>query len=254
MSDKLEFEKLLSQAVALNNGMVGERVLRSGELVTPFTLGAERQTEAFTGIAINQEITRQELRISSNNGSGTVSPALRQQIRLLNRRAIQLLNGLIAFKEQILNNVLRCQMFTMNYPLLIEHILREARLYRDYVMSLERQGTLTDRSMQEVECFWNRIMMEHAMFIGGLLDPSEEELIRSADGLAGDYAQLLQTCRTAHDRTMTAAALQETVKFRDFKAAGAQGIQQCEIRSGILPLLADHVLREANHYIRLLEA
>ncbi len=52
----------------------------------------------------------------------------------------------------------------------------------------------------------------------------------------------------AHDDS-----LRETLKFRDFKAAGAQGIQNCEIRSVILPLLADHVLREANHYIRLLE-
>ena len=45
-----------------------------------------------------------------------------------------------------------------------------------------------------------------------------------------------------------------TKKFRDFKRAGVEGIDSCEIRSIILPLLADHVLREANHYIRLLEA
>ena len=44
-----------------------------------------------------------------------------------------------------------------------------------------------------------------------------------------------------------------TQKFRDFKRAGVEGIEKCEIRSIILPLLADHVLREANHYIRLLE-
>ena len=31
-----------------------------------------------------------------------------------------------------------------------------------------------------------------------------------------------------------------------------QGIEACHIRSIILPLLAYHVLREANHYIRLL--
>lgn len=31
-----------------------------------------------------------------------------------------------------------------------------------------------------------------------------------------------------------------------------KGIEECKIRSIILPLLADHVLREANHLIRLL--
>ena len=47
-------------------------------------------------------------------------------------------------------------------------------------------------------------------------------------------------------------SLNETLRFRDFKTAGVQGIEDCKIRSVILPLLADHVLREANHYIRLL--
>lgn len=60
---------------------------------------------------------------------------------------------------------------------------------------------------------------------------------------------LLAKSKEASEKTMS---LDETVKFREFKAAGAKGIQNCEIRSVILPLLADHVLREANHYIRLL--
>ena len=34
--------------------------------------------------------------------------------------------------------------------------------------------------------------------------------------------------------------------------AGVDGIEDCRIRSLILPLLADHVLREANHFLRLL--
>ena len=45
-----------------------------------------------------------------------------------------------------------------------------------------------------------------------------------------------------------------TQKSRDFKRAGVQGIETCKIQSIILPLLADHVLREANHYLRMQEA
>ena len=145
-------------------------------------------------------------------------------------------------------------MFTMNYPLLIEHILREARLYRDYLERLERQGDLRDDSMKDVECFWNRIMMEHAMFIRGLLDPTEEELFRSAYEFAQEFAKLLDSCKDAQARTLPGASLDETIKLRDFKAAGTKGIEECKIRSVILPLLADHVLREANHYIRLLQS
>lgn len=248
---KQEFEKLLDSAVALSCGVVRKEVLCSGEIVTEFTTAAEKQTEAFTGIAINKELTARELRLCNDCRPRRIAN-LRAVVRQLNRRALELLNGLIRFKEQILEKVLHCEMFTMNYPLLIEHIIREAKLYRQYVEMLEREGRLTDQSMQEVECFWNQIMMEHALFIRGLLDPTEGELIQSADNFAAEYGKLLEACNRAQDQTLETTSLDETVRFRDFKRAGTEGIEQCKIRSVILPLLADHVLREANHYIRLL--
>lgn len=59
-----------------------------------------------------------------------------------------------------------------------------------------------------------------------------------------------QDCRTMDE--LTRKTLETTEKYRDFKAAGTEGITGCSIRSVILPLLADHVLREANHYLRIL--
>lgn len=248
---KTEFEKLLSRAVSLSNGIVSKDILNSGEIVTEFTALAEKQTEKFTGISINKDITSRELRLSSF-GFNQPESKLRQ-VRMLNQTALKLLNGLIALKEDILSRVLSCQMFTMNYPLLIKHILREAKLYRQYVQTLERNGDLTIKSMKENECFWNQIMMEHSLFIRGLLDPSETELFDTADKFAAEYAELLQRCRNAQDMTLTADSLAETKRLRDFKTAGVKGIEGCKIRSIILPLLADHVLREANHFIRILK-
>lgn len=250
---KREFEGVLGQAIALSDGLVSREVLSSGELVTEFTALAERQTERFTGIPINQNLTARQLRQIRRCSPQRSGEQLRCRVQQLNRRALRLLDGLISFKETILKRVLSCEMFTMNYPLLIEHILREAKLYRQYIQALERDGDLTEQSMKETECFWNQIMMEHALFIRGLLDPGEAELIHSADAFAGEYATLLERCRCAQEQTLDSDALEETRRFRDFKVAGAQGITQCKIRSVILPLLADHVLREANHYIRLLE-
>lgn len=248
---KNEFEKLLSRAVTLSNGIISGNVLNSGEIVTEFTLTAERQTEKLIGIHINRNITEREMNLSSCNCREITNRF--GQVKALNRMALRLLNGLIALKEEILNKVLSCQMFTMNYPLLIDHILREAKLYRKYVQMLETDGEIDMQSMKEVECFWNQIMMEHALFIRGLLDPSETELINSADTFAADYSALLNSCHNAQNRALTVDSMTETRKFRDFKTAGAKGIESCQIRSLILPLLADHVLREANHFIRILE-
>lgn len=248
-----EFEELLRESVALSDGVVGRDVLCSSEVVTQFTTLAEQQTQCFTCIPIDGKITEQSLCLTPGERPCRGNPQLHRKVQLLNRKALRLLDGLIDFKETLLKNVLQGSMFTLNYPLLIEHILREARLYRKYVSILERDGDLSEQTMKDNECFWNRIMMEHAQFIRGLLDPCETELIRTADDFADQYCRLLEACNTAHDRTLTIRSLAKTTKFRDFKAAGAQGIQQNRIRSIILPLLADHVLREANHYLRLLQ-
>lgn len=252
-----QFEALLSRAITLSNRVVRRRVLDSGEIVTEFTECAERQTQKLSGTAINRELTlrAKQLRARSRSDETRITQALVRQVRRLNRDALMLLEQLIDYKERILDGVNCCKMFTANYPLLIEHILREAHLYRAYLRQLEG---LDDGSCQELrnsEMFWNRIMMEHAMFIRGLLDPSEDELINTADDFAEDYRRLLEASAAANDKMMHEQnALALTQKFRDFKRAGVEGIEECRIRSLILPLLADHVLREANHYIRLLES
>lgn len=77
--------------------------------------------------------------------------------------------------------------------------------------------------------------------------------MNTANEFAKEYSALLDNCKNAQSKAMKSESLEETLKFKDFKTAGVQGITDCKIRSLILPLLADHVSREANHYIRLLK-
>lgn len=49
----------------------------------------------------------------------------------------------------------------------------------------------TQADLINQELFWNRIMMEHARFIQGILDPAECELIETANGFEKDYCRLL---------------------------------------------------------------
>ena len=246
------FEALLSRAAALGDCVVRRRVLVSGELVTEFTDLAECQTQKLTGIAIDRQLTARLAALKSGD-EARIPRSLVGQVRQLNRDGLRLVGGLIAFKERLLHSVHSCCLFTANYPLLLEHILREARLYRSHLLRLEGRGGRCRQELCDSELFWNQIMMEHALFIRGLLDPGEDALIETADGFAEDYKRLLAASAAANDAAMPCGALELTRKFRDFKQAGVEGIEACRIRSIILPLLADHVLREANHYLRLLE-
>ena len=251
---RVEFENLLREVVEVADGRVNEPILNSNELVTEFTLPAERRTESLSGVTIDSRITQREMNLRPGFSSRE-SREVMMMVHRFNQRAVRLLDGLIAFKENILEEVRRGRLFTANYPLLIEHILREARLYRATVMEIMSNRRPSYKNLKATEEFWNQIMMEHALFIRGLLDPTEEELIHTADEFAEEYKILLEKARQQEDAALglTEATLQETMKYRDFKAAGTEGILNLKIASIILPLLADHVLREANHYIRLLE-
>lgn len=250
-----QFEDLLRDTLSISNGNINRCVVESNELATEFTIPAEKRTAKLSGIPIDSQLSILALNlkpIGKNENFRRLTPTVNR----LNQRALRLLNGLISFKQSILREVENCKLFTVNYPLLIQHIIREAELYRATITELTRGRHPSYKNLKRTEDFWNQIMMEHALFIRGLLDPSEEELIETADNFAKDYRRLLEQAKSQDKKateSLRKTSLSETLKYRDFKAAGASGILNCSISSIILPLLADHVLREANHYIRLLE-
>lgn len=250
----LQFEELLREVVRISDGRVGKDVLKSDEIVTDFTLGAERRTSFLTGIGIDSRITEEEKGLNSGCDDKDIR-GMMQKVRNINRKALKLTAGFIDFKEKILREIANCRLFTFNYPLLVEHILREAKMYRSIMMEIENKGRISDGDMFKMESFWNQIMMEHALFIRGLLDPSEKELICTADDFAMEYCELLEEakkkdCQVNED--IMERSKETTVRYQEFKTAGTKGIMDCKIEGLILPLLADHVLREANHYLRLL--
>lgn len=250
------FEKLLLDVVKISNGRIRKSVINSGEIFTEYTLEAEKKTSNYTKIDINHKITLMEKELEYKP-TCNIDNKIVNCVKNINNKAIKLLDGLIEFKMRILDCMLNCRMFTMNYPLLIEHIIREANLYREYIKKIENNEDIDRDEVKKNELFWNEIMMEHSLFIRGLLDPSEIDLIATSNNFAGEFGELIKKADSTTESTMTSitgATLAETIKLRDFKEAGTKGIIDCKIRSIILPLLADHVLREANHYIRLLRS
>ncbi len=253
-----EFDRLLAEVVSLSNGVVSLRVLQSGEVITQYTLRAEMASSYFTGVRIPTELTQAEAGLMGG-GLMAVNPMLEQRVVLINQRAMGLISAIIQFKATILSNVLSCKMFTVNYPLLIDHIMREAKFYLRMVQRLQNRETINiEREALEQELFWNRIMAEHSKFIRGLLDPTENDLINTANNFSNEFDQLTAEAMAAMNKTIpvekvTDDSLKATTEIRDFKAQGTQGLIECKIKSIIIPLLGDHTLREANHYLRLLK-
>lgn len=255
---RMEFDKFLCDVISLSNGVVSPSVLKSGEVVTPYTLNAEMASAYYTGVAIPTSLTEAEKGLMGAPPM-KYDQRLEQRVRRINEIGMELVRDLARFKTKLLSDVLECRVFTVNYPLLIDHILREANFYFEMIQRLQNGEEIDlEREAYEQETFWNRIMAEHAKFIRGLLDPTEEELIKTANNFANEFDELLMESKKAMDKSMaipevTDESLEATMGIRKFKAQGTQGILECKVKSIIIPLLGDHTLREANHYLRLLK-
>lgn len=254
---KNSFNDLLKEAVKLANGNVSHVVLESGEIVTDRTLQAEEKTEALSGIAIDTNVTRQEMLLRP----GQEDPGLENAVRRLNSKAINLTRSLVEFKTLVLQGMLNCTLFTFNFPLLIEHIRREARFFIEHLEQIQA-GIVIDSSKEimEEKVFWDRIMAEHSLFVAHLLDPSEVKLIRQANDFAEQFYRLEKLAADSKAsgrvgrsmRSLIQSEIRATTNIRSFKSTAEDLILACRVKSLIVPLLADHVLREANHFLAVL--
>lgn len=245
--------------ISVSDGVASADVLNSGEVFTQYTVSAEMASSYYTGIQIPSGITTAEMDLTGNRNH-PINRNIDQIVYEINERAIRLISALIQLKADILSKVTSCKMFTVNYPHLIDHIMREAKLYLKMVQQLQK-GEITDMENDALvqEVFWNNIMAEHAKFIRGLLDPTEDDLITTANNFGNEFDHLTEEAKAAIDNRLpvaqvTADSLAATKDIRDFKAQGTQGLVECKIKSIIIPLLGDHTLREANHFLRLLKS
>lgn len=245
---QMKFSNILEKVINLADGNISNEFIEANEIVTVNTLEAENVTSNLSGASIDTDLTIKERNLKS--GEIDLSEELINNISSINKETLPLVENLIRFKNDILNKVLTCKMYTTNYPLLITHIMNEAKMYYSLLTKVENREVFSSNYLYEQELFWNKIMKEHAEFIRGLLDPSENELILTADRFSHEYKAILENYISSSN--LTDISLNETIKFRDFKVVGEEGILSCNIKSIIIPLLADHVVREANHFIRIL--
>ncbi len=205
----------------------------------------------------------EEIEKRANTFSSGTDPEL---IRRFNAEVHNAVSHIWAFKRKVLGLILSCKLpGANNFPLLVDHVSREANYFRNRLEELNtgRLEPLPDAIIDE-NVFFLRIMAEHAKFISHLLDPSERQLVEQARSFSHDFDQLLFQARdleSMRPQSQTVPLLDQfldqnkvSVKsLRDFKKTAKELIEACRIKSIIHPLLADHVFREAERFLLIID-
>ncbi|GIM46412.1 hypothetical protein DNHGIG_19610 [Collibacillus ludicampi] len=187
-------------------------------------------------------------------------------VRRFNEGSISLTRRFRDFKSKVLLLIITCKIRGFNFPLLIDHTAREAGYF---VLTLEnlnagKSEPLADKIVDE-NVFWLRIMADHSKFIASLLDPSERKLVTVASTFSDEFDQLLAQARDLESMVkqtepsffqtltrFTGDVQSATTDLRNFKKDARDLIRQCKVLSLINPILADHVTREANKFLSIL--
>ena len=189
-----------------------------------------------------------------------------EQMKRFNSEVQQAATGIFAFKRKILGLILNGKMQgANNFPLLVDHISREANYFRKRLIELNegKLKPLADAIIKE-NVFFLRIMADHAKFIGHLLDPSERKLVDMARNFSNDFDQLVFQARDLESmkpQSQTVPLLDQfldenrvsVASLRDFKKTARELIEECRIKSIIHPLLADHTFREAERFLHIID-
>lgn len=189
-----------------------------------------------------------------------------EQIKRFNAEVQQAATNIWGFKRKILGLILTCKLPGQNnFPLLVDHTSREADYFRKRLMELNegKLDTLPDAIIKE-NVFFLRIMADHAKFIGHLLDPSERKLVDTARNFSNDFDALMYQAidlESMKPQSQTVPLLDQfldqnrvsVASLRDFKKTARDLIEQCKIKSIIHPLLADHVFREADRFLEIID-
>ncbi|MFM9282079.1 DUF2935 domain-containing protein [Paenibacillus jiagnxiensis] len=189
-----------------------------------------------------------------------------QTIREFNTEVRNAAVHIWAFKRRVLGLILQCKLPGQNnFPLLVDHVSREANYFRNRLEELNsgRLEPLHDAIIDE-NIFFLKIMADHAKFIGHLLDPSERKLVEQAREFSNDFDTLMYQAidlSSMRPQSQTIPLLSQFVdenrvsvkSLRDFKKTARDLIEECRIKSIIHPLLADHVFREAERFLFILD-
>lgn len=184
-------------------------------------------------------------------------PAL---VRRLNNDSIALTRRIAAFKLRVFNDIVTCRIRGFNFPLLVDHVRREALYFLRTLKELNKGVVepIKDDIIDE-NVFFLRIMSEHSKFISHLLDPTEKKLITQANQFGQRFDNLLAKARNIEFPTNKSAGKflntveGATTELRNFKRQATKLIENCQIRSIIHPKLAAHVTREAQKFLDIID-
>jgi len=189
------------------------------------------------------------------------TPADPDEIGKLNDDTLLLTHKIALFKQNVMEETM-CKLNGFNFPLLIDHVRREAVYFLKTLKQIQnrREHPVTDDIVDE-NIFFLQIMADHSKFIAHLLDPQEETLISLSRDFGKQFDLLVYQARNLDFGSPSPEVMRDqltiykgaALELRAFKEQATKLIETCQIKSILDPKLASHVTREAAKFLSIID-
>lgn len=181
-----------------------------------------------------------------------------EALAALSERARRLTEDFAAYKEKIRDRQLTCRVHINQPPTFTQHMINEAE---EFLAVLEEQVGAGLQELMAQHLLWLPDASGHAAFIAAGLDPREAQLVETAmdykrafdhlylradeiDSMLGQSPTMLDVVARLNDNI-----IEQVEAFQEFLLYLRDQMRQCRILTFLIPLVPDHMAREAQYYL-----
>lgn len=252
----LRCEELGRLLVEYSNGNVSQKALDYQIFVTEFTLPIEELTEKLFSIKIATDITEEELNLTAGVPTAP-SLELVNNIMRLNNDALEICNDLRELCVSIFVKQRSNDLFLYIYPSLLLFMIREIDIYKLELERLINKSAVDPIYASDIELLYSLVMQAVAGFLGGLIDPYNQEEVKTFSDFNDRFKEQVKLYRTVSITPDNQKELiQESIKlvdeFHEFMKSIIERVLDSKINFIIEPLFLDNMYTEINYFRYLL--
>lgn len=169
------------------------------------------------------------------------------------------------YQQKLLSEKLCCKLGGGLFPFFLDHMLREARCFSDFILRLQSgESALKAISHTREIVVWLRFMADHTRLICHYIDPSERRIGKMAADFADLFDQLMLEgrdlasmlyCHKGEVRAFHRFLLDvrlDVQRLRDFNKMAEELVKGCRLLGILTGELAAHMRREAEHCLLMI--
>ena len=249
LEDIKRYQDLFKRILSFSNGKVSKEFLNSNVLYTSYTRDLELDTIKYFDIGLDPSITLDCLKLIPGNMElldlKEIDKYMEELLELLNK------------STNILNNIniyiTKNNMFLTIYPLVIDHMINENKLLKDTLERLLKRVGTDPTYVYILEYYYSLFLKEHSLLIRNLMNPLKDKEVE----VCNKYYDLYNSLLTSFNNEVSPYSIDGiynrciniTNNFKSFLEDAINITIKNPSNFMVVPIVLDHLLREANSYI-----